>query len=136
MAQATTGLSCTWRGLKCLEAERMRFKPWWTGWLLGVAGTIFQSMLSNWLPSSWDKRRCYSGLLPLVYIGTTQSMGHGSYTSTKHVLTHSSEISQKLKGNLQNIFFFFFFSNLTWLKHKWHQSWASFYFLRFQFASD
>lgn len=93
MAPATTGLSCPWRGLQCLEAGppaegcegRMMFKPWWIGWLLGVAGTIFQSMLSNWLPNSWDKRRCYSGLLPLVYIGTTQSVGQGSYSSAKCV---------------------------------------------------
>lgn len=87
----------------------MRFKPWWTGWLLGVAGTIFQSMLSNWLPSSWDKGRCYSGLLPLVYIGTTQSVGHGSHTSAKHVLTHSSEINTEVKRKFAEHFFLFLF---------------------------
>ena len=95
--------------------SRMIFKPWWIGWLLGVAGTIFQSMLSNWLPRSWDKGRCYSGLLPLVYIGTAQSVGHGSYSSVKCVLPHSSEISIEVKRKFAE---HYFFSNLTLLKHK------------------
>lgn len=110
----------------------MIHKPRWTGLFPGMAGTIFQSMVSNWLPSSWERGRCYSGLPSSGLDWNYSKCGPWSMALCK--IPHGSETNTGIQRTSSE----HFFRNLTLLKHPSgiQVGLLLSYFLRFQFASD